>query len=230
MASLLGIIPLQYYVYLPSHLEGGTGNFLTNEFGFSDIKSKDIETLLERHNESFLELNDVYGNNFTSNMFENMACILGRSRKKTFDVFYYLPWVKKTVMGIKELTLETNIQCVFRIKVHSTKKIELLCKSNDKESIVLSSTGSTSSNREASSVISYDGDEIIVNEQWIARQYTLPNESILKTSSTLKDITLPKFSDYYSVEVSELFIFITDAYIQKFSHILTLKHYIESNV
>ena len=137
LASLLGIIPLQYYVYLPSHLEGGTGKFLKNEFGFSDIKPKDTDTLLERHNTAFMELHNVYGNNFTSNMFENMACILGRSKKHICDVFYYLPWVTKTDRKSKELTEETKIQCTFRIKVYSPKKIELLCKSDDKESVVL---------------------------------------------------------------------------------------------
>ena len=106
LASLLGVIPLYYYVFLPSHLEGGTGTFLKEELGFDNIHKSDKDTLLEKHTLEMNQLNDIYGYNFTSNMFENMCCILGRGENKaTYDIYYYLPWVKNKI-----LTTTTAIQ------------------------------------------------------------------------------------------------------------------------
>ena len=74
-----------------------------------------------------------------------MACILGRG-KEVHDIFYYLPWVTKD-RDKKHLVVtdKTNIQLTFRINVKSIKNIELLCRSNNKESTVLTTIPSSSS-------------------------------------------------------------------------------------
>ena len=208
LASLLGIIPLHYYAFLPTHLAGGTGKFLINELGFGDISSKDTNTLMKRHSQELEKLQDIYGSSLTSNMFENMCCILGRDqRKEIYDIFYYLPWATNSCV-----TNETTIQLTFRIKVHSMKHIELTCKSDDKESIVYSTIPSeypdvVSYNKHISKnedflVLAKDGHYI--NNEWINSQYQRTFNSI-SANPTFDDITLPTFETWYT-KVCELFL------------------------
>ena len=140
LSALLGLIPLHFYVYLPVHMEGGTGKFMLQELGY-----KNNSAFLNKYQEDLIYLQKIYGLNFTSNMFENMACILGRG-KEVHDIFYYLPWVTKD-RDKKHLVVtdKTNIQLTFRINVKSIKNIELLCRSNNKESTVLTTIPSSSS-------------------------------------------------------------------------------------
>ena len=207
LASLLGVIPLQYYVYLPIHMEGGTGEFLKNEFGFSYVKPNDHTTLLQKHTRELGQLQDIYGLNFTSNMFENMCCILGRSqRREIFDIFYYLPWVKKDEGKNPVLTTVPKIQLTFKVKVHSTKHIDLVCKSDHNESIVISSKPNTHEN---SSIIVYNKVRIDdtnksllildktghhINCDWIERQFT----TTLNPLPDIQHVSLPKFENYYN--------------------------------
>ena len=72
LSALLGLIPLHFYVYIPVHMEGGTGKFMLQELGY-----KKNSAYLNKYQEDLTYLQQIYGINFTSNMFENMACILG---------------------------------------------------------------------------------------------------------------------------------------------------------
>ena len=121
-------------------MEGGTGKFMLQELGY-----KKNSAYLNKYQEDLTYLQQIYGINFTSNMFENMACILGRG-KEVHDIFYYLPWVTKDIDNKHPVVTDTtNIQLTFRINVKSIKNIELLCRSNNKESTVLTTIPSSSS-------------------------------------------------------------------------------------
>ena len=203
LASFLGVIPLHYYVFLPSHLEGGTGKFLTNQLGFENIHKSDKNTLMEKHCQEMNKLQQIYGCNFTSNMFENMCCILGRDENKvTYDIYYYLPWVKN-----KLLTDTTTIQLTFRIKVYSMKKIVLTCKSDDKETPVNSTIEGSlnqvitynkepydSSNKNLL-LLSKSGHKI--NNDWMNSQYVNTVFDKIEENASLHDIRIPTFETWY---------------------------------
>ena len=83
LSSLLGLIPIQMYVYLPIHRNyknGGPSKFVLNELGwsFKDISDHNFLVLYEKE---LLHLQDLFNINFTSNMFENLSCILGQSKE-----------------------------------------------------------------------------------------------------------------------------------------------------
>ena len=144
--SLVGMIPLQYYVCLPIHMSGGTGKFI-EQLKWTKINMHD------KCNNEVESLQKIYGCNFTPNMFENLCCILGRSRKRK-DIFYHLPWVTKDSDGSKQVSTNTKIQFSFCIKVININNIFMTCKSSThaKEEVVLTSL----STQNSKSIISYN--------------------------------------------------------------------------
>jgi len=137
LASLLGIIPLQFYAYLPVHVEGGTGKFLKNQLSWN-VEKYNMEEINMNYLNKIQLLQNIYGKNLTPNMVENLMCLLGRS-KSTKDLYYYLPWPETTESKpkLKEITA---IQLTFRLEVKDIHYISLICKSNNDESVVLSSS------------------------------------------------------------------------------------------
>lgn len=95
LSSLLGLLPLDYYVNVPMHLSGGPGCFMTDDVDFAS-QEKDIqghtkeEKLLNWNCSIMKEMENIYTRDFTPNMLENTSCIIGRGDKKR-DVFYFLP-------------------------------------------------------------------------------------------------------------------------------------------
>ena len=72
-------------------MSGGTRKFMLEELGYDKSSS-----CLQQYAKDLAFLQQIYSINFTSNMFENMACILGRG-KEVNDLFYYIPWVTSDV-------------------------------------------------------------------------------------------------------------------------------------
>ena len=80
-ASLLGILPLDYYVYIPMHLTGGPGKFLKNEMSWdlvvSSIPGGTIsEKLCEWTNRELKEMQELFTSELFPNMYENGSCII----------------------------------------------------------------------------------------------------------------------------------------------------------
>ena len=202
LSALLGLIPLHFYVYLPIHMSGGTGKFMSEELGYDKNSS-----YLQQYASDLTFLQQIYGINFTSNMFENMTCILGRG-KEVYDLFYYLPWVSSDLKNNKPtITNDTNIQLTFRINVKSIKNIELLCRSNKKDSTVLSTILTTTT----SNVLKYNKikqnelsqDKYLLSDTGHVVDHTWMNNQYCNDSNTVQNlnITLPKFEDFYDAEV-----------------------------
>ena len=117
-----------------------------------------------------------------------------------------MPWVKKDEGKNPVLTTVPKIQLTFKVKVHSTKHIDLVCKSDHNESIVISSKPSTHEN---SSIIVYnkvrfdDTNKSLlildktghhINCDWIERQFT----TTLNPLPDIQNVNLPKFENYYN--------------------------------
>ena len=200
LSALLGLIPFHFYVYLPIHMSGGTGSYLTNELGYCGNKIN-----MEQYIQDLTLLQNIYGINFTSNMFENISCILGR-KKEVYDVFYFLPWVTKdNEDDIPHLSDKSSVQLTFRVNVKTIKNIELLCVSNRKESTVLSAQSSKSSlpvlqyHKTKMSESKHDCMFLIaesghtVNDEWMLDQY----KSVFTTDQNIT-YSLPNFDHFYN--------------------------------
>lgn len=183
-------------------MSGGTGKFMSEELGYDKSSS-----YLQQYASDLTFLQQIYGINFTSNMFENMTCILGRG-KEVYDLFYYLPWVSSDLKNNKPtITNDTNIQLTFRINVKSIKNIELLCRSNKKDSTVLSTILTTTT----SNVLKYNKikqnelsqDKYLLSDTGHVVDHTWMNNQYCNDSNTVQNlnITLPKFEDFYDAEV-----------------------------
>ena len=118
LSALLGLLPLDFYVYVPLHTNGGTGNFI-NKYMMTGVNAVSATTQQPSIDDKMIlftdsemkRLQSLFNNNFTGNMLENTACIIGRTMKKK-DVFYYLPWYDPVK---KELTNANSLQLMFYI-------------------------------------------------------------------------------------------------------------------
>ena len=210
LSSLLGLIPLQYYVYLPVHSGGGTGDFFCNEFGYT--YSKDNTTIFQKYINELSSLQGIYGQNFTSNMFENLACILGRGKPRK-DIYYFLPWICKDSDCNPVIDQVTHVQLTFYIKVQDINNISLVCKSNSKESIVISTQKTTTdpsdnlisfnkviyrnaSTKQDVLVLAESGH--FINHSWMESQYEILEPRHLNNFSIFKQTQLPLFESFYT--------------------------------
>ena len=117
ISSLVGILPLEFYINVPMHHSGGPQTFLEKEMNYSNYdhcdrdKSKSAKLLTW----TAVELNMLqilFTKNLTANMFENAACMISRGSKKV-DVFYFMPWYNDLT---SKLTPDT-IQLCFCLKL-----------------------------------------------------------------------------------------------------------------
>ena len=113
-------------------------------------------------------------------------------------------------MGNSSLTKTTNMQLTFRLKVKDIRHISLVCKSNGKESVVLSSDTSVLSYKydsrddENSNILYLAKDGHTMNNSWIENQY---REVISDKYMMLKDKTnLPSFDLFYEEVCSGMYI------------------------
>lgn len=113
LSSLLGLLPLDFYVHVPIHDNGGPRNFIRS---YMNVNPRE-ECLLSFNDSEVKRLQYLFNNTFTSNMFENASCIIGRSLRKS-DVFFKLPWYDHHT---KKLTTP-NIQLMFRVHTYLSSK------------------------------------------------------------------------------------------------------------
>ena len=204
LSSLLGIIPLQFYAYLPAHADGGTGKFFENEFGYN--YGRNTSAMFQQYSKDFASLQDLYGLNFTSNMFENMACILGRGRVAK-DVYYYLPWVMRDSEYKPCLCQVPEIQLTFRLKVQDITNISLQCKSNGPESTVLRSSFKKSvpsiniikyNKVKKNGVLMLSEEGHAIDKHWMESQYDIPGIGYLNDNKIFENIKLPSYEHFYN--------------------------------
>ena len=124
-ASLLGILPLDYYVYVPMHLSGGPGKFLKNEMSWdlvvSSIPGETIsEKLCEWTNRELKEMQELFTSELFPNMYENGSCIISRGIIRD-DPYFMLPWYD---CNSKKVT-EPKFQLCFRVIGHKRNTFEL---------------------------------------------------------------------------------------------------------
>ena len=125
-----------------------------------------------------------------------------QNNKATYDIYYYLPWVKNKI-----LTTTTAIQLTFRIKVFSMKKIVLCCKSDDKETAVSSTIDESSTQVITYNKESYDSSnpELLylsesghtINHDWMNSQFLHTYVDKIQENVSLNDISIPAFENWY---------------------------------
>jgi len=120
LSSLVGILPLEFYINVPMHHSEGPRKFLELEMDYNNYKHSQndmskIEKLLTWTTNELNELQHLFTKNLTANMFENAACMISRSKKKV-DVFYFMPWYNDQT---SELTSDA-MQLCFRVKREGT--------------------------------------------------------------------------------------------------------------
>ena len=115
LCALFGLVPLQFYTYLPIHLNGGPGGFMTNEMGWTDEGRK--SNLLQWNTDILNELQALYNKEFTYNMFENAACEISRATSPN-DLCYKIPSVTKYDEKTSRFRLDfetSRLQFFFRV-------------------------------------------------------------------------------------------------------------------
>lgn len=118
LAALVGVIPIEYYIFTPIHSKGGVNNFLKEELGFKDTNKNQTQTSIQKWNVNIIkEIHHTYNNcNFTPNMLENMLCIISRRLTK-FDIYYQLPYINSDT---KTVSSKRKMQLCFKINGHKT--------------------------------------------------------------------------------------------------------------
>ena len=113
LSSLLGLIPIDFYIYMPLHFNGGVKTFLEEK---CNIKNSD--SFLDWNVDTVLQIQKVFSSKLTPNMLENSMCIISRKSTKV-DPFYYLPYIDKTT---KRLVYGSKMQLMFRLNGIENKK------------------------------------------------------------------------------------------------------------
>ena len=90
LASLIGIIPLQFYTNITANfkMKGGPINFFKNELQWKQ------DNIKMNYFKELSDLQELYTCNLTSNMFKNLSCILGRKKKRR-DIMFHFPIFNK---------------------------------------------------------------------------------------------------------------------------------------
>lgn len=115
LSALIGLLPLDYYIYTPMHLGGGPERYLKEYMNYTEEESAlegstSEDKLISWTVNEMKELQEHYTTEYTPNMMENTSCIIGRSSPKP-DVFFYLPWYD---LQTKTFT-DYDVQIMFRI-------------------------------------------------------------------------------------------------------------------
>ena len=102
LSSLLGLLPIEFYIKVPVHLDGGTGVctkqiLKTEHSNLLNNKQKRRDYLQQKLSDWNTEIVKTYGVLFNKdiapNIIENTLCIMGRGIPRV-DVFYYLPYIQ----------------------------------------------------------------------------------------------------------------------------------------
>ena len=95
LCALFGLLPLDFYTHIPMHVSGGG----PKAFMFNLMKWNETDSLLDWNVSIVNDLQDLFNNELTYNMFENATCEIGRSGRAE-DVYFFLPKLASTHKGI----------------------------------------------------------------------------------------------------------------------------------
>ena len=133
ISSLLGILPLAFYSYIPMHLGGGPEIFMTNWSSLGSTGKVNKESIIEWNATILDSLAKIFGRDFTSNFLENLTCILGRKKDKVYDIHFMLP---RCTINEKELS-KPYLEIPFKVCHQSGFKSHVLCAMNATDEIVV---------------------------------------------------------------------------------------------
>ena len=114
VSALIGMLPLDYYTNIPICCNRESLYFIEKYFGISNMTYwKDIqkqEYLIHLTQEEMLSLQDIFTNEYTANMNNNLISIISRDELRS-DIFYFLPWMLPNGISLTE----PKLQLMFRI-------------------------------------------------------------------------------------------------------------------
>ena len=118
LCALFGLVPLEYYTFIPMHFNGGPGKFMVNEMGWNKTSDKN---LLQWNVDIVTEMQALYNKEFTYNMFENAACEISR-RYPPDDLYFAIPSIAKHPTRKDQIILDfTNKRLQFYFRVDGNR-------------------------------------------------------------------------------------------------------------
>ena len=124
-ASLFGILPLDFYVYVPMHLNGSTGLFMRKQMNWNKtVMALNGRTIKDKVLNWSVTTTKILQRDFTSEltpkMIQHAIGMLGRNYRR-YDIHYYLPWFDKKS---KQLS-KPNMQFHFRVNGYKKNDFQL---------------------------------------------------------------------------------------------------------
>ena len=120
LASLLNMLPLDYYVYMPIHFNGGVKSFLQDQIGDKrSLKRSLQEELISWNVNTIVQLQSSFNKSLTLNMLENMLYIIGRKKDRK-DIFYVLPRIGS---NSKVIVNNNDMQCFYKFNGLNSGKL-----------------------------------------------------------------------------------------------------------
>lgn len=113
LCALFGLLPLDFYTHIPMHVSGGG----PKAFMLNLMKWNESDSILDWNISIVKELQALFNNELTYNMFENATCEIGRSGRAE-DVFFILPKLTYIQEGTDYDGKDTccDLQLFFRIE------------------------------------------------------------------------------------------------------------------
>lgn len=129
-ATLTGLVPLEFYVYIPLHFSGGPRHWLEQGLGLKKSDFKQEEEFLAFYSEFLYELQQLFNREVTSNIVEQSSCYSARTVVR-FDHWLSIPRyvnAQRKDDGSKYLKGDfenCHLQHFFRVFGNRTSKWEL---------------------------------------------------------------------------------------------------------
>ena len=142
LLALFGLVPLEFYTFLPMHLGGGPGHFMMNEMQWD--KSGDNNLLLW-NTQIVSELQGLYNKELTFNMFENASCEISRKDPPN-DLHFRIPSIREDPHLKNSMTLnfaKQRLQFYFRVDGNRNNqwRLQMFAGGSNKISVCDSSGG-----------------------------------------------------------------------------------------
>ena len=153
LASLLGVLPLDFYINLPVHTDGGPGTYIhENVLCVSEYDEQATieDKVLNWTVKTMSIIQRSFSVDFTPNMLENSLCIITRTKKlkknksNIYDPFYYLPYIH---VRTRRFVYGKKIQLCFRVNCKTSKKLPIpRIEVNNGEDIYVMNNGDVETN------------------------------------------------------------------------------------
>ena len=130
LSSLLGLLPIEFYVNVPVHFDGGTGVCTRRILNIerSNLTRKErkehSQDLADWNTEITKSFGVLFNRDVTPNMIENTLCIMGRGIPRV-DIFYCLPYIE-LITG-KAVNDGKKIQLCFRVNGNRSNDWNIEC-------------------------------------------------------------------------------------------------------